>query len=86
MSGLLIALDKQPEMSMFGIGETWRRLFYKCIMKLAGPKSTNTCQDDQICAGLKAAIDRVVHGVQDIWEANSSTENCGFLLVNARMR
>ena len=40
-------------------------------------------QDDQLCAGLKAEIDGVVHGDQAIWDKNSSTEDWGFLLVDA---
>ena len=39
-------------------------------------------QDDQLCAGLKAVIDSAIHGVQDIWYKNSTTEDWGFLLVD----
>ena len=47
-------------------------------------KSTNVYQDDQFCSRLKLGIGGSVHGVQDIWDANSSTENCGFLLVDVK--
>ena len=40
-------------------------------------------KDDQISAGLKAVMYRAVHGVQYIWDANSTEENCGFVLVDA---
>ena len=43
-----------------------------------------TFQDDQLCAILKAGIDGAVHGVQDSWDENSTTEDWGFLLVDAK--
>ena len=42
------------------------------------------CQDDQLCAGLKAGIDGAIHGVQALWDENSSTEEWDFLLVDAK--
>ena len=44
----------------------------KCVLKVTGYEGTHVCSDDQVCAGLKAGIDVVVHGVQNIWEANST--------------
>ena len=41
------------------------------------------CQDDQICAGLKAGFDGAIQGVQDLWDENSFTEEWVFLLVDA---
>ena len=61
---------------IFIIKETWRRLFENCVLNFMGPESTNACQDDQICDGLKAAIDGTVHDVQSIWDANFSTDEC----------
>ena len=58
--------------------------FQKCVMKFTVPEATNTRQDDHICAGLKSVISVTVHGVQDILDANSSTENWGFLLVDKK--
>ena len=84
MSGRLIALDKQPGVRPVGVGETWRRLFAKIVLKVTGPEATMTCQGDQLCAGLKAGIDGVIHGVQALWDENSTTENWGFLLVDAK--
>ena len=69
-------------MHLVGVGETWRRLFAKFVLKVSGNKATDTFQDDQPCAILKAGIDGDFHGAQDILESNSSTENWGFLLVN----
>ena len=60
------------------------KYFSKCMMRVMGPESTNACQDDQLCAGLKAGINGDIHGVQAIWVANSSMEDLGFLLVDAK--
>ena len=49
-----------------------------------GPEATNTWQDDHLCAVLKAGIGGAVHGYQDIWDANLSTENWWFLLMDAK--
>ena len=46
MSGRLIALDKQPGVCPFGVGEMWRRLFTKIVLKVMGPEATMACQDD----------------------------------------
>ena len=34
--------------------------------------------------GLKSVIDGDLHGVQDVWDTNSSTNNWSFLLVDAK--
>ena len=83
MSSLLIALDKQPVVHPVGVGKTWRCLFTKCVLRFTGHKATNASQDCQICAELKAVIDGTVHGFQATWDANSSTEDWRFLLVDA---
>ena len=80
----LIALDNKLGMHAVSVGEPWRRLFVNCVLKVNGPESTNACQDDQLCARLKAVIDGAVHRVQYIWDAKLSTENWGFLLVDAQ--
>ena len=41
------------------------------------------CQYEQLCAGLKAGIDGAIHRVQAVWDENLSTEEWGFLLVDA---
>ena len=49
-----------------------------------GPESTNVCQCYQICAVLKALIGGAIHRYQAIWDANLSTENWVFILVDAK--
>ena len=83
MSGRQTSLEKQLGVCPVGVGEIWRRFSAKCVLKVTGPESTTVCQDDHMFALLKAVIDENVHGDQSIWDANSSTDNCIFLLVDA---
>ena len=80
----LIALDKHPGVSPVGVGETWRILSSQIFIKVPGPEATMACQDEQLCAGLKAGINGAVHGVQAIWGENLTTTDWWFLLVNAK--
>ena len=84
MSGHLIALDKQPGVCLVGVGENWRHLFAKCVLKVTGPEGTSVCQEYQLYYGLNAGIDGSVHEVQAIWDTNLSTEYWGFLIVDAK--
>ena len=43
-------------------------------LKVKGTEATMACQDDQLCAGLKAGIYGLIHGVQTIWNGNLSME------------
>ena len=36
----LIALDKQPGVRPVGVGETWRLIFAKIVLKVTGPETT----------------------------------------------
>ena len=72
MSGGRVALEKHPGVSLSRVGETWRFLFDKCVLRVTVPEANNVCQDDQICAGLKAVIDGTFHDVQAIWDAKLS--------------
>ena len=81
MYGHLIALDNCLGIFPVEVSEAWRRLFAKCVLWITKPKATNKYQDDHIYAGLKVVIDRAIHRVQDIWDANLSTVYWGFLRV-----
>ena len=84
MSGQLIALDKHPGVRPVGIGETWRRLLAQIALKVTGPEEKIVCQDDQLCTVIKARIYEAIHGVQALWDKNSSTEEWYFLLDDAK--
>ena len=48
MSGRLTTLDKQPDVRPVRVGEKWRQIFDKCVMRVTGPEATSACQDDHI--------------------------------------
>ena len=84
MYGCLIALDNQPGVHPFGVMKTWTRHFSNIVLKFTGPEVAMSCQDDHMCAGLKAEIDGAVHEVQDIWYQKLTTENWRSLLVEGK--
>ena len=84
MSGRLIALDKKLGVCPVCVGETWRQIFAKCVIKVTWPEANHACKDGQICAGLKVGIDGAVHRVQYVWDSNSTEENWVFLLIDAK--
>ena len=84
MPGRLITLDKQPIMRLVGVGETWRCIFSKIFLKVAGTEATMACQDVHMCSGIKVGIGGAVHRVQDIWYKNLTTEDWGFFLVDEK--
>ena len=73
ISGWLIVHDKQPGVRPVGVGEMWRRLIYKIVLKVTGPEVTIVCQDEHLCSRRKAGINSAIHRVQDLWDENSST-------------
>ena len=78
-----MTVNKRPGVSLVnGVG-TWRRLFAKFFLRITVTKAINFFRDDQLCAGLRAGIDRSVYEVQALWENNTSRNNWGFLLVDA---
>jgi hypothetical protein len=63
MANCLVALDKQPGTRPVGIGEVYRRLWAKCLLKAIGSQATATCGNHNLCAGLQAGIEGAVHTV-----------------------
>ena len=82
--GRLLALDKQPGLRPVVVGETRRRLLANILLKVTVPEATMACHYYQFCARLKAGIDSAIHRVQSLWYENLTTEDWGFLLVDAR--
>ena len=53
-------------------------------MRVTEPEATNACQGEQLCARLKSGIDSAIYGVQYIWHTNFSTDDLGFILLDAK--
>ena len=75
MSGRLIALDKQPGIRPVGVGETWRRLMAKCLMRVTGPRLKAACGTAQLAGGVEAGIEGSIHAMRVLWEEHSLEED-----------
>ena len=83
MSVLMITMDKQPGIRPVRVGETWRRLMAKCLLKVAGPESKTACGTTQLAGGLEAGIEGAIHVMRVLWEDHKKEEDWGFLLIDA---
>jgi hypothetical protein len=84
MACLLFGLDKDPGVRPVGAGETWRRLFAKVVLRIAGGEAKEACGIDQLCAGLEAGIEGGIHAINQLWREFAGHEDWGFLLVDAK--
>ena len=71
MSGQLIALDKQPGIRPVGVGETWRRMMAKCLLRVAGPEAKAACRTTQLVGGVEAGIEGTIHAMRIFWEEHA---------------
>ena len=83
MSGRLIVLDKQPGIRPVGVGETWRRMMAKFLLRVAGTEAKAACGTTQLVGGLEAGIEGVIHAMRLLWEERKTEEDWGFLLIDA---
>jgi len=84
MSGRLIALNKNPGVRPIGIGESWRRLFAKCFLAVAGKDAADECGIDNFRGGMSAGIEAALHSANEVVDGNYETDDWGFILVDAR--
>ena len=83
MSGRLIALEKNPGIRPVGVGETWRRLMAKCLLRVAGPEAKAACGTTQIAGGVEAGIEGATHAMRVLWEERAQEEDWVFILIDA---
>ena len=67
MANRLVALDKQPGTRPVGIGEIYRRLWAKCLLKAIGSQATAACGNYNLCAGLQAGIEGAIHAIRSVF-------------------
>ena len=84
MSGRLIALDKSPGIRPVRIGETWRRLLAKCLLRVTGQKAKAACRTEQLTEGVEAGIEGALYATRLQWTQHSQEEEWGFLLIDVR--
>ena len=54
--GQLNALEKQPGVRPVGVGETWRCIMAKFILKVMGQEAKAACRTDQLAGGVELGI------------------------------
>ena len=84
LSGRLIVLDKKPGIRPVRVGETWRCVMAKCLLKLPGPEAKTACGTTQLTGGLEAGIQGAIHAMRVLWEEHKKEEDWGFLLIDMR--
>ena len=84
MSGRLITLDKQPGIRPVGVGETWRQMMAKCLLRVAGPEAKAACGTNQLVGQVEAGIESAIHVMRVLWDEHNQEEDWGFLLIDAR--
>ena len=83
MSGHMVALDKHPVIRPVGVGEIWRIMMAKCMLRVAGPEAKAACGTTQLAGGVKVGIEGAIHAMRVLWEEHKHEEDWGFLLIDA---
>ena len=65
-----------------GIGESADRCFKKIMTIITGDEAMEACGSDQLCSGLKAGIEGVIHGISECFEEHCH-DGWGLLLTAA---
>ena len=68
MSGRLIVLDIQHGIRPVRVGETWRRMMAKCLLRVAGQEAKAACGTTQLAGGVEADIESAIHAMHILWE------------------
>jgi len=83
-SGRLITLDNNPSVRPIGIGESWRCLFAKCVLAVAGKDAADECGIGNLSGGMSAGIKATVYSANEVVDSNYETDDWGFILMDAR--
>ena len=71
MSGRLVAPDKKPGVRPVGVGETWRHLMEKCVLRVTGQEAKDVCGTEHPAGGVEEGIEGEIHSMVLIWAHNS---------------
>ena len=84
MNGWFIVLDKQPGFRLVRVGETWRRLMTKFVLRLTGQEAKASCGTEKLGGGVEAVVEGGIRDMRLLWVQHSQEEDWGFLLIDAR--
>ena len=86
MPSWLIVLDKSSGIIPVGIGETWRRILAKCLLRVTGQEAKAACGTEQLTGGVEAGVDGAIHAARLQWTQHSQEEEWGFSSLTRGMR
>ena len=84
MRGRLIALEKHPGIRPVRVGDNWRRLMAKCLLRVAGPEAKASCGATHLAGGVEVGVEGAIHAMSVLWEEHNQDEDWVFLLIDAR--
>ena len=64
MSGRMISRDKQPGIRPVRVGETWRIIMAKCLLRVMGPEAKAACGTTQLAVGVEEGIEGAIHAMR----------------------
>lgn len=76
----LIPLDKKPGVRPIAVGEVYRRIICKAIMKVVEPDVRRATAPLQMCVGIPSACEAAVHAMERVFEQDDVH---GILFVDA---
>ena len=68
-----------------GVGENWRKLVKKCILKVAGQEEKESCGTDQMCGGIDAGVEGSINVMHLLWQQNAHEKDWVFILIDAHI-
>ena len=71
----MIALDKQPGIRPVGVGDNWRQMMAKCLLKVAGTEAKAACGMTQLSGGLEAGIEGAIYEMRVLWDEHKAEED-----------
>ena len=83
--GRLIAIPKSGGQSIrpIGIGESWRRIMSKCIIRETGIEAQIACSKKQLCSGIPCGIESAIHVATEFINSFSNDSPDGFIKIDA---
>ena len=77
-------MENNPGVRLARVGETWRRLFSKCVLQVTGQEANVACGTDQLEVGVEAFIEGGIHDMRLLWEHHYQEEDWWFPCVGAQ--
>ena len=68
-----------------GVGETWRKLVTKCILKVTVHEEKEACGTDHLCGGMDVGVEGSINVMHLLWHQNAHEKDWGCILIDAHI-